>query len=78
MPSTKILTSMGSSGLAKLSCTPTQHTGMLTGSSSVGGVAMLGGTGGLLERRERERGMRECDRMGAFYCIIHWATHKGL
>ena len=43
---------MGSSGLAKLSCTPTQHTGMLAGSSSIGGVVILGGAGGLLERRQ--------------------------
>ena len=45
---------MGSSGLAKLSCTPAQHIGMLAGSRSVGGAVMLGGAGGLLERRERQ------------------------
>ena len=34
----------GSSGLAKLSCTPAQHTGMLVVLSSVGGAVTLGGT----------------------------------
>ena len=44
MPLTRTLTSMGSSGLAKLSCTPAQHTGTLVVLSSVGGAVMLGGT----------------------------------
>ena len=44
---------MGSSGLAKLSCTPEQHTGMLVVLSSVGGAEMLGGTSG---RGSEERG----------------------
>ena len=35
---------IGSSGLAKLSCTPPQHTGMSLGLSSVGGAVTLGGT----------------------------------
>ena len=35
---------MGSSGLAKLSCTPPQHTEMSVEVSSVGGAVMLGGT----------------------------------
>ena len=52
MLSTRTLTSKGLSGLAKLSCTPAQHTGMLVVLSSVGGVVMLGGTSGLLEWRE--------------------------
>ena len=52
MPSTRTLTSMRLSGLAKLSCTPAQHTGMLVVLNSVGGAVMLGGTSGLLERRE--------------------------
>ena len=43
MPLTRTLTSKGSSGLAKLSCTPAQHTGMLVVLSSVGGAVMLGG-----------------------------------
>ena len=46
MPLTRTLTSMGSSGLAKLSCTPAQHTGMLVVLSSVGGAVTLGGTSG--------------------------------
>ena len=46
MPSTRTLTSMGLSGLAKLSCTPAQHTGMLAMLSSVGGAVTLGGTSG--------------------------------
>ena len=52
MPSTRTLASMGLSGLAKLSCTPAQHTGMLAMLSSVGGAVMLEGTSGLLEWRE--------------------------
>ena len=40
----RTLISMELSGLAKLSCTPAQHTGMLAVLSSVGGVVMLGGT----------------------------------
>ena len=40
VPSTRTLTSMGLSGLAKLSCTPAQHTGMLVVlNSTVGAVA---------------------------------------
>ena len=46
MPSTKTLTSMRLSGLAKLSCTPAQHTGMLAMLSSVGRAVTLGGTSG--------------------------------
>ena len=46
MPLTRTLTSMGSSGLAKLSCIPAQHTGMLVMLSSVGGAVTLGGTSG--------------------------------
>ena len=52
MPSTRTLTSMGSSGLAKLSCTPAQHIGMLVVLSSVGGAVVLGGTSGLVEWRK--------------------------
>ena len=44
MPLTRTLTFMGLSGLAKLSCTPAQHTGMLAVLSSVGGAVMLGET----------------------------------
>ena len=36
------------------------------------------GRGWWVVRKERETSMRECDRMGAFYCAIHWTTHKGL
>ena len=43
-PLTRTLTSMRLSGLAKLSCIPAQHTGMLVVLSSVGGAVMLGGT----------------------------------
>ena len=43
MPLTRTLTSMGLSGLAKLSFTPAQHTGMLVVLSSVGGAVMFGG-----------------------------------
>ena len=46
MPLTRTLTSMGSSGLAKLSCTPAQHTGMLVVLSSVGGAVVIEGTSG--------------------------------
>ena len=52
MPSTRTLTSMGLSGLAKLSCTPAQHTGMLVVLSSVGGAVTLGGTSGCGSERE--------------------------
>ena len=52
MPSTRTLTSRGLSGLAKLSCTTAQHTGMLAIFSSVGGAVTLGGTRGVLEWRE--------------------------
>ena len=53
MPSTRTLISMGSSGLAKLSCTPAQHTGMLAVLSSEGGAVTLGETaqGGSMQRR---------------------------
>ena len=44
---------MGLSGLAKLSCTPAQHTGMLVVLSSVGGAVTLGGTSGRMERECR-------------------------
>ena len=44
MPSTRTVTSIGLSGLAKLSCTPPQHTGMSVEVSSVGGAVMLEGT----------------------------------
>ena len=44
---------MGLSRLAKLSCTPAQHTGMLVVLSSVGGAVMLGGTSGRMERSEQ-------------------------
>ncbi len=50
---TRTLTSMGLSGLAKLSCTPAQHTGMLAVLSSVGGTVMSGGTSGRMERECR-------------------------
>ena len=53
MPLTMTLTSMGLSGLAKLSCTPAQHTGMLVVLSSVGGAVTLGGTSGRMERECR-------------------------
>ena len=53
MPLTRTLTSIGLSGLAKLSCTPAQHTGMLAVLSSVGGAVMLGGTSGRMERECR-------------------------
>ena len=43
MPSTRTLTSMGSSGFAKLSCTPAQHTGMLVVLSSAGEAVVIGG-----------------------------------
>ena len=52
VPSTRTLASMGSSGLAKLSCTPAQHIGMLVVLSSVEGAVVIGGTSGLLEWRE--------------------------
>ena len=52
MRSIRTLTSMRLSGLAKLSCTPAQHTGMLVVLSSVGGAVMLGGTSGWVVRRE--------------------------
>ena len=44
MLSTRTLASVRSAGLAKLSCTPAQHTGMLVALSSVGGAVVLGGT----------------------------------
>ena len=44
MLSTSTLASVRSAGLAKLSCTPAQHTGMLVALSSVGGAVVLGGT----------------------------------
>ena len=53
VPSTRTLTSMGLSGLAKLSWTPAQHTGMLVVRSSVGGAEMSGGTSGRMERECR-------------------------
>ena len=52
MPLTKTVTSIRLSGLAKLSCTPPQHTGMSVEVSSVGGAVTLGGTNGVLEWRE--------------------------
>ena len=53
MPLTKTVTSIGLSGLAKLSCTPPQHTGMSVGLSSVGGAVTLGGTNGVCYNGER-------------------------
>ena len=38
---------MGLFGLAKLSCTPIQHTGMLVVLSLVGGAVVIGGTRGV-------------------------------
>ena len=58
MPLTRTLTSMESSDLAKLTCTPTQHTGMLVVLSSVGGAVMLGGTSGCVVVR-RESGCQQ-------------------
>ena len=49
----RTLTSMRLSGLAKLSCTPAQHTGKLAVLSSVGGAVTLGGTSGRMERECR-------------------------
>ena len=40
----RTLISIELSGLAKLSCTPPQHTGMSVEVSSVGGAVILGGT----------------------------------
>ena len=67
MPSTRTLTSMGLSGLAKLSCAPAQHTGMLVVLSSVGGAVVIGGTSGCgSEEREwvsaTDCGTHNCDQ----------------
>ena len=50
----KTLTSMGSSGFSKLSCTPPQHTGMSVEVSSVGEAVMLGGTNQVRGTTERK------------------------
>ena len=63
MPLTRTLTSMRLSGLAKLSCTPAQHTGMLVMLSSVGRAVTLGGTGGC--------GSEEREWMSATDCGTH-------
>ena len=67
MPLARTLTSMGSSGLAILSCTPAQHTGMLVVLSSVGGAVMLGGTSGC--------GSEEKEWVSATDCGTHNCDH---
>ena len=49
----------GSSGLAKLSCTPAQHTGMSVSLSSVGVSLTTGGTGGY----DGEERMFRCEQL---------------
>ena len=60
MPSTKTLTSMGLSGLAKLSCTPAQHIGILMVLSSVGGAVTLGGTSGYGSEEREWMSVTDC------------------
>ena len=57
MSSTKTVTSIGLSGLAKLSCTPPQHTGMSVEVSSVGGAVTLGGTV-YVDELQRQNGVK--------------------
>ena len=48
------------SGLAKLSCIPAQHTGMLVMLSSVGGAEMLGGTSGCGSEEREWMSVTDC------------------
>ena len=61
MPSTRTLTSRGLSGLAKLSCTTAQHTGMLVVLSTVGGAVVAGGTSGCGSEEREWVSATDCD-----------------
>ena len=73
----------GSPGLAKLSCTPAQHTGMSAEPSLLGGAVMLGGAtqggGGRVQNTQKLVTVIECpvcvlQLTRDNYVCRHWVT----